>query len=281
MTEDNLDSWVAQNREQLTISFLSWVAEEEAAVPAGPEQERLGVLGSRLMALREGLTPVSAEQLSKDIAVAATQTSKVALNETASLAVAGASSSPALAETVRRNAALGLSLKGMELLEQQAAALEATMGTQRAQGLTEIIGRKEMTIVPPQEAANLLAADAAGRILEVLLQIDNREDRVAVLPEAFTPPRGELYQIGEEEEEGDEEEELYTTPLQLLQAVDLWLHRAQSAPPPYLDAVDPSSNTLLIAGYSLGLDSDRLVRVLQELREDILGAWEYSNTDDF
>jgi hypothetical protein len=280
MDEGDLESWVSQNREQLTISFLGWVAEEEAAAPAGSEQERLWDLGSRLMAFREGLTPVSAEQLSKDLALAATQTNKVALKERAILAVADASSSPALAETVLRNAALGLSLEGMELLEQQAAALEATMGTQRAQALTEIIGRKEMTIVP-QEATNLLAADAAGRILEVLLQIDNREDRAAMLPEAFTPPKDEMYENDAEEEK--EEEELYTTPLQLLQAVDLWLHRAQSAPPPYLDPVDPSSSssTLLIAGYSLGLDSDQLVRVLQDLREDILGAWEYSSIDDF
>lgn len=235
------------------------------------------------MALREGLTPVSAKHLSKDLALAATQTNKVAIKATGSMVAAGASSSPALAEAVRHNAALGLSLEGMELLEQQASALEATMGTQRAQALTEIIGRKEMTIVPPRETSNPLAADAAGRILEVLLQIDNREDRSAMLPEAFTPPRDEVYENQEEEEE-NEQEELYTTPLQLLQAVDLWLHRAQSAPPPstpYLDAVDPSSSTLLIAGYSLGLDSDQLVRVLQELREDILGAWEYSSTDDF
>ncbi|KAG7668106.1 hypothetical protein Ndes2526B_g03399 [Nannochloris sp. 'desiccata'] len=283
ISEDDLESWVAQNREQLTISFLSWVAEEEAAAPAGLEQERLWDLGSRLMALREGLTPVSAKHLSKDLALAATQTNKVAIKATGSMVAAGASSSPALAEAVRHNAALGLSLEGMELLEQQASALEATMGTQRAQALTEIIGRKEMTIVPPRETSNPLAADAAGRILEVLLQIDNREDRSAMLPEAFTPPRDEVYENQEEEEE-NEQEELYTTPLQLLQAVDLWLHRAQSAPPPstpYLDAVDPSSSTLLIAGYSLGLDSDQLVRVLQELREDILGAWEYSSTDDF
>jgi hypothetical protein len=81
----------------------------------------------------------------------------------------------------------------------------------------------------------------------------------------------------EQEQEEGEEEELYTTPLQLLQVVDLWLHRAQTTPS------DSSSNdnTRLIAGYSLGLDSDQLVTVLQELREDILGAWEYSSSDDF
>jgi hypothetical protein len=282
MAEDDLESWVASNREQLTISFLGWVAEEEASAHPGPEQERLWDLGSRLMALREGLTPVSAAQLSKDLASAAKTTTKVAKQEFASMTVKTSDSSPtpALAEAIRRNAALGLSLEGMELLEQQAAALEATMGTQRAQALTEIIGRKEMSAVPPQDAfTNLLAADAAGRILEVLLQIDSREDRAAMLPEAFTPPRDEMYENNDDEQEQEEgeEEELYTTPLQLLQVVDLWLHRAQTTPS------DSSSNdnTRLIAGYSLGLDSDQLVTVLQELREDILGAWEYSSSDDF
>ncbi len=273
MAEEDLDSWVASNREQLTISFLGWVAEEEAAAPPGPEQERLWDLGSRLMALREGLTPVSAAQLSKDLAFAAKTTTSNVDTKSASLAVAGGPS-PALAEAVRRNAALGLSLEGMELLEQQAAALEATMGTQRAQALTEVIGRKEITAVPSQEASNLIAADAAGRILEVLLQIDNREDRAAMLPEAFTPPGDEMYENEDQEDEKDEEE-LYTTPLQLLQAVDLWLQRAQSTPN------SSSSTTPLIAGYSLGLDSDQLVTVLQELREDILGAWEYSSSEDF
>lgn len=279
LSEDDLESWVADNRDQVTISFLGWVAEMEAAA-SGTEQERLWDLGSRLMALREGFTPVAAASLSQDLAAASAAQQSQSQPLSTALEVAG----PApLGDAVRRNAALGLSVEGMELLEQQAAALEATMGSQRAQALTEILGRKQMK--KPEEANTLLAADAAGRILEVLVQIDNREDRAAMLPEAFTPPaplgghnpanagNGSL-----DVENEDDEEDLYTTPLQLLQSVDLWLQRAQSQGSSQQDGRGVAG---LLGGAALGLDVRRLVVVLNELREDILGAWDSSSGDDF
>lgn len=279
LTEDDLESWVADNREQVTISFLGWVAELEAAA-SGTEQERLWDLGSRLMALREGFAPVAAASLSQELVAASAAQQSQAQPLSTALEVAG----PApLGDAVRRNAALGLSVEGMELLEQQAAALEATMGSQRAQALTEILGRKQMK--KPEEANTLLAADAAGRILEVLVQIDSREDRAAMLPEAFTPPSAPVGgrnpanggNASVDVENEDDEEDLYTTPLQLLQAVDLWLHRAQIEGSPQ----DGRSVTGLLGGSALGLDVRRLLVVLNELREDILGAWDSSSGDDF
>ena len=277
IAEDDLEAWVTSNRDQVTISFLGWIAEMEAST-SGVEQERLWDLGSRLMALREGFTPVAAASLSQELAAAsAARQSEPQSQSTALTQLAG---SAPLGEAIRRNAALGLSFEGMELLEQQAAALEATMGSQRAQALTEIIGRKKM--MDREEANTLLSSDAAGRILEVLVQIDSREERAAMLPEAFTPPTppaGNDSIIEDLDDEEDEDEEIYTTPFQLLQAVDLWSQRAQNA-----DSVQQGGSggvAGLIGGAALGLDIKRLIIVLQELREDILAAWDSSSSDDF
>lgn len=253
--------------DQITISFLSWVAERESAA-AGAERDRLWALGSRLMALREGFVPLAAAQLGDRLAAAGPAA------QTAALAPRG----PApLGDAVRATAALGLTVEGMSLLEQQAAALEATMGARRAAALTEILGRK--AVAAPEEAAGLMAAGAAGRILEVLVQIEGREDRAAMLPEAFTPPASSgagpaAAAVASDDEGEGSEEELHTTPLQLLQAVDLWLQRAQGGGGGGVAAP-------LLVGSALGVEPGRLVEVLEELREDIMGAWESSSGDDF
>ena len=289
MSEDDLEAWAVSNREELTLSFLGYLAEEESA-SVGHDQNRLWELGSKLMALREGFTPVTAVQLNEEVAAAAADVQQAALvqedrenKEKESAAVAVAVDQGLLTDAVRRNAALGLSFQGMELLEQQAAALEATMGAQRAQSLTEIIGRKKLMV--PEEASSLFSvADAAARILEVLVQIENREERAAVLPDAFSPPiksqRGAPTVSSEEEEMDDDDDEgeefLYTSPLQLLQSVDLWLHRVEVAAESGSGGAAPMLN-----GAVLGMSSDRLVGVLQELREDILGVWDSTSGDDF
>ena len=59
---------------------------------------------------------------------------------------AAASSSTALAQLgfgslVQQTAALGLSPEGLALFQQQAVALEAVVGTSKAQSLVEVIGR--------------------------------------------------------------------------------------------------------------------------------------------
>lgn len=57
------------NRERITIDLLNWVATQEVAA-AGADRDKLWALGSKLMALREGLTPASSEALQRELRAA-------------------------------------------------------------------------------------------------------------------------------------------------------------------------------------------------------------------
>jgi hypothetical protein len=272
MGEDELASWAAAHKEQLSLGFMGCVA-DQAAAAEGADRRRLWELGSRLMALREGLTPVGMERLQRELTCAATAARDQAEPRGAAPGGGGGGGhGAALAAVVQHTAALGLSAEGMALFQQQAAALEAVVGVSRARSLTEVLGRKR--VGSPAEARGVLAADAAGRILEVLLSIPARGDRAAMLPDAFTPPHDSSDSDGGGGGSGaEEEEELHTTPLQLLQAVDLWLARAQGE-----GAGGEAAAARLLPGGAL--DGGAL-RALQELREDVMAFWQATAADTF
>lgn len=248
------------------------MADQEQAAGGDEEQrQQLWQLGSQLMALREGLSPVGMDTLQAELKAAAAELARSApAAQTSGRALAAAP--VGLTAAAQQTAALGLSVEGMALFQQQAAALETVIGTTRAQALTEIIGRKRVSV---EEAQGVLAVDAAGRILEVLLSIDNRADRAATLPDAFTPTDNDASAFADYSTVSEEEEELSTTPLQLLQSIDLWLHRLQVG--------DSGLNPLpaLAGGSSLVPQGEELLCVLSELREDVLAYWESTTADNF
>lgn len=252
MNDQDLERFFASDRDRISLDFLAWIADCERS-SAGTEQRRLWELGSKLMALREGLTPVSMEDL-----------------ELAQLLSSQCSNVPAevpgprsLTPTVHQTASLGISMDGMVLLEKQATALEATVGASRATALTEVLGRK-IVLNSGQEMVAFGEANAAERILGVLVEVDDREERISMLQDACTPPQ-EYSDETAAAVDSQEEEEVYTTPLQLLQAVDLWLQR-----------IAKGTNNVSRSG----LESNELKQVLTELRDDILGAWDASSEED-
>lgn len=186
-----------------------------------------------------------------------------------------------LASVVRSTAALGLSPEGMQMLQQQAAALETVLGQAKARSLVELMGRARVGDVP-RMGRQLAYADAARRILEVLLEQPHREARRALLPEAFMPtapgagPTDEDHATDEGSATDDDQDQdlLYTTPLQLLQAVDLYLSRLRGS----------GGRREAAAGVPLldvpGRRGDDLADDLEGLRQDILEYWEESLEDD-
>ncbi|PSC70751.1 hypothetical protein C2E20_5944 [Micractinium conductrix] len=295
-----LAAWAAgANRERLSLPFLGWLSDEELAASADEpdEQQALWELGSKLMALREGLSPVGAEVLQEELRAAALRCSGMAppaaagegqgdgdavdRPQDAGQPAASASQqqqqsaalvTPAFSSSVAATAALGLSPEGLSLFQQQAAALEAVVGTSRARSLTEVIGRARV-----QEGAQvqgLAEADAALRILDVLLSVTERDERAAMLPDAFTPP-GSTAGVDEDAAYfSPEEEQLYTTPLRLLQAIDLYLsHLAGSG------GTAPRGSLPALAGGGLGLSAAQLQDVLHELREDVEQFWAFGDND--
>lgn len=203
--EAELAAWAAAHRDRLSLSFLGWLSEEELASAAEepPRQQALWELGSRLMALREGLSPVANDVLQAELRAAALSCSgtdscssaeeaddaaadtadaqrrqewlRGAAAQQAQRAQQGAPpaalATPSFASAVQRTAALGLSPEGMVLFEQQAAALEAVVGTSRARSLTEVIGRaKVQDARQMQRLAESDAAVSAARVASMLLE---------------------------------------------------------------------------------------------------------------
>jgi hypothetical protein len=276
MNDEDLASWVASHRDDVTLSFLQWVADQEERAE-GPEKHALWHLGSKLMALREGLSPLSTAQLSDEVAsVAAKEEARLHADDASGTQLANLHNNKddtRIAATMRSTAALGLSIQGMQLLQQQAMALDATMGAHRARVLTEILGRA--TVTSSRQIQRLAEADAAGRILEVLLQVRDRHERASMLPDAFTPPEDAqpCYDSGSD---ADNQEEIFTTPLQLLQAIDLMLRRLDSN-----GSTGNDAQYRALPGESFSLSLDELRSSLVELREDVLTAWAGWSTDDF
>jgi hypothetical protein len=244
------------------------------------ERHRLWTLGSTLMAVREGLEPMNAEQLREELRLAAEDTADIQAESTQVTTTQQNNNntnqaSSAFPTVVKQTAELGLSREGMALLNQQAVALESIVSTSRARSLTEVIGRKK--IETQEEQRNILnmtaQVDVANRILEVLVGIPYRQERAALLGDAFTPPAEDMVQREQQEEEEDdneEEEQVYTSPFRLLQAIDFMLARVDEDS--YFGGSSESTDK---NGEEYNYGGTRLV--LEELRDDVVKYWEMTN----
>jgi hypothetical protein len=181
LSDDELAAWAVQHRERLTLRFLSWLSDEELAASSSDpdQQQRLWELGSKLMALREGLSPVGNEVLQAELRAAALRcsasihdsddeepgnrqgTQQQQQQQQQQQLSPPAVTSPGFASAVQQTAALGLSPEGLTLFQQQAAALEAVVGFSRARSLTEVIGRAK--VEEQAQLERLADADAAVR----------------------------------------------------------------------------------------------------------------------
>ena len=195
--DEELAAWAADYRERLSLPFLSWLSDEEMAATSDPDrQQQLWELGSKLMALREGLSPVGADVLQAELRAAALRSCGAAgspsdedeqgpsaaaagvrggaavseqqlqhngrpqdAQQPPAAAAATLAASPAFGSTVAAAAALGLSPEGLALFQQQAAALEAVVGTSRARSLVEVIGRAQVR--DERQVSRVAGADAA------------------------------------------------------------------------------------------------------------------------
>ncbi|PRW57338.1 mitochondrial presequence translocase subunit Tim44 [Chlorella sorokiniana] len=314
--EAELAAWAAAHRDRLSLPFLGWLSDEELASAASEpqRQQTLWELGSRLMALREGLSPVANEVLQAELRAAAlscsgadsSSSSDSSVEEAAGMAASdtdaadaqrrqqrlqdaaaqqaqraqqgqapAALATPSFASAVQRTAALGLSPEGMVLFEQQAAALEAVVGTSRAKSLTEVIGRAR--VQEARQVQRLAESDAAVRILDVLLSVHDRQARAAMLPDAFTPPGSTAAVDDDADYFSPDEDQVFTSPLRLLQAIDLYLARLQGGRGGPPDAGARSAAQL--TGASMGLTLPQMLAALKELREDVEAYWSGSGSD--
>lgn len=230
-----IDGWLEDH--EVTLRGLQYI--EDCVVACEDDEERrvaLNWIGERLAASLLGLPShgVGEVQQRGDEGDVFVDNVNIGGNDCSSVAEGVASE-------------LQLSMQGMQLLQQQAVALEATIGIRKAESIVQILGRKRMS--DGMKKVAIPEKGDAWRILEVLVQVQDRVERRDMLHEAFVP-------IDEtEDEEYGEEEALSTTPFTLLQIVQTCLASQEE-----LDT--------LCCGISGRHDG--VVQALEEMREDII-----------
>ncbi|CAL5224445.1 g7132 [Coccomyxa viridis] len=147
-----------------------------------------------------------------------------------------------------------------ELQQQQISQLSASMRQARMRSTVELLGRKQLA---PGEELPLTPADPASRILEALLNVPDQAERLQMLPEALQAPDPATAAA----EEDLETELLWTTPVRLLQAIDVALLRMQRP-----TSGSPTGDKLLSDGNSERIRD--VQKELQVLREEVFRIWD-------
>ena len=236
----------------LTLPFMVWLADQEDAATEPSTRAALATVGAALTAAREGLdgAPPPLPLLPA-----------ASLDDDTAIEAAVAARWRALG--VARSAAAALAPTALAAGASAAAALGADLSHRKAASAAALMGR--MRLSPDAAAAALAGAaagDAAGRILGLLLEEPNPSARVALLPDAFDP--------GEEDggaatPSDTATEPVWTTPLQLVAAIDLTLARLADAADAATSGRPPS---LTLAGTCPAAPEggNQLAGVLEELR---------------
>lgn len=140
----------------------------------------------------------------------------------------------------------------LQRFEEQAQALEATIGKQKAQSIVELLGRKSLSVEEMERIQSIPEKSDAERILEALLCIEDERERKELMEEAFIPVSA-VDMAGNTQEV----EVLSTTPMALYQVIRSWQHNYEE--------------TASIEGVT-GVPFPEVQRILEELRRDVLDS---------
>ncbi|KAL6766155.1 hypothetical protein ACKKBG_A34920 [Auxenochlorella protothecoides x Auxenochlorella symbiontica] len=222
LSDEQLEAWSHSHADRISFHFLKWLATE----PHGPLEDAADTLGARLTLLQIASSHVEPTALPAPV-------SKDELADEDK------------AHPVRLGApprGLALSPEAFAALQAQAEAFGSQLGIKRAQAVLEILGRK---ILDGGQGGYSGPSDAE-RILDVLLEVEEREERRHLAADACSPapPTTPV--------PADEEDVVSTTPMALLQAVAAALKACQG------DAARDSS-----------VEAGRL----RELQADLIQLW--------
>ncbi|KAL3130747.1 hypothetical protein ABBQ38_000093 [Trebouxia sp. C0009 RCD-2024] len=293
--------------DDVSLSFLQWLASREEQLQ-GDAKLRLAVLAGQLLALREGLDPSGFDDVADELqkqwqeslhlpdqqqhqsssnqqqqtsnqspSQPSQSSSEARVREPSATEQTNFGVFPSTPSTLQQSlgargtenaAALNaFSQANIVRQDEQVQLLNLDVQQAHAQSTVQLIGRKQITASDPPQMEG-----AAQRILDYLLGLPTAELRREVLPEAFHPPESGVAEEQYGSLSGGNDattEQLSTTPLQLLQAVDLELARIRKQS----STGAGDSKMLLPAGdFSNGKRRD----ALQQLRADVLAHWDAS-----
>eukprot|EP00955_Chlamydomonas_euryale_P010412 111758-Chlamydomonas_euryale.AAC.15 len=152
-----------------------------------------------------------------------------------------------------------------------AEELAEDMRERRKRSVASIIGRAQLT---PEQADRLMAGTAASRILDMLLTLPSGPERLALLPDCFTPPEVSAPPGGADD--GADNEELWCTPAQLLSELEARIAAVNGATkgvPARAVGRTKAAAPLQLRSLSGQLTGQELLDAMQGLRASIKESW--------
>lgn len=312
-----LEAFLRAQPTATSIPFIGWLADLEAGA-SGAYKAQLAQLCEVLVVLREQQDREGQEALYADTLALLSGGDEQALAlmsadpKQYALALAEGMTGqplqlqgygPAYDALLQVAPAAALTPEAVAAGHQMAEELAADLTSRRKSTVAAMLGRVQLDSLSQEQQAALLGPSPAARILDLLLSMPSSGDRLALLPDCFTPPpqpsepeataaaaAAAAAAGGGVEEEG-ETDELWCTPMQLLNEIDRRLNAAAAGEQPAgssavqaLPAGNSSSSSSNAQAAALeapgdagseeaGLFGEELAAALQELREHIQQQW--------
>ena len=250
----------------LTLPFMLWLADQEDGAAAADDAARaaaLAAVGAALTAAREGLDE-GAPPLPPFLPAPATDEDAIEAAVAARWRALGAVRGGGPTSLVPPALAPAALAAG----NSAAAALAGHLTTHKAAQAAALMGRVRLDADAAAAAvAGAAAGDAAARILGLLLDEPDREARLALLPDAFDAGEGGGRGGQAAPNDDPDTEQVWTTPLRLVAAIDLALARLADAASAEGGGRAPLPS-LALGGRCPAAPGggDELTRVLGELR---------------
>lgn len=281
-TSQDLKAFIRGRDTCTSISFIQWVADKEKRAEDPGRKQELADICEQLVVVREGQEEDSLITLHQDVTRAlqdggpTNQSRALQLRDNpATFAVALSETitgSPVLTEgyspvhdlILQASPPMALTPQGLKEGFAKAAQLAEEVKVRKKRVLAAHLGRVQLEAA---ETDAILAGPPAARVLDFLLQLPTSAERMATLPECFTPPE-------EDEEAEDEEQELlWCTPAQLLAEVERRLAPSLQGSVPGAAASLPGAVSQLQLAAPGGLQQESMAAALQELRAQVKQHW--------
>lgn len=180
----------------------------------------------------------------------------------------------------------------------KADELSADLSSRRKSTVAAMLGRVQLDNLTEQQQAALMGPSPAARILDLLLSMQDSSDRLALLPDCFTPPPppppaapqdapDAAAAAAGEGDDGSETDELWCTPMQLMNEILSRLNTLARAATAAAAETTADEQAALPPGGSTsssrqppalppsdgGVCGAELVDALQELQQHIQEQW--------
>ncbi|GIL62300.1 hypothetical protein Vafri_16578, partial [Volvox africanus] len=291
-----LHDFLTTKSEAVSVPFLLWISDQEAGA-VGEQKRVLSGICEELIRFREQLESERMDALYADTLMALTDGESDPGAAALALAARPEQYASKLAQRVTGSSVLtdgfnpvydvllkvappaALTPEGIAKGHNLAQELAVDLRSRRKRSVQSMIGRAQLT---PEQADKLLAGSNASRILDMLLTLPSSADRLAHLPDCFTPPDDTVAVDGgvlggssamiAPSPASDSEELVWCTPSQLLVELNARLQSLEGRGPQlgFIAAPGPELSGAPSASFLTG---EELLSELKILRDEVRRTW--------